>query len=215
MRSKSGKSNLDIVQDYLSGERPFVQVGYTGKKYHNEGEVWKDANGVEWQRKNGRNVKISKSQGDIIREAMGERKCKCGMSVKWGNKYDQVFFAKTGMCQDCLIEYETKLRIAGIYHLYEACKVYSNQIGFLKDAKAKIEETIEYFSKNDGTIEILCNSEGFREKFHGTNKETILENAKNDLVEATRLLKAVTKNKNEAKKELKKRAAEFKIKVYV
>ncbi len=28
MKRASGKSNLSIVQDYLSGDRPFVQVGY-------------------------------------------------------------------------------------------------------------------------------------------------------------------------------------------
>ena len=213
---KTGKSNIDILKDYVAGERPFVQLGYTGdtNKYHREGDVWTDSNGIEWQRKNGRNVKLTKSQADIIQDAIGRQKCKCGLEIKWGNKFDKSFFAKTGMCQDCLIDYEHKLHLAGIFGLYERWKICSNQVGYLKDIKAKILETIEYFSKTDGSIEILCNSEGFTEKFQGTNKEVILENAKKDLKECNKLLQVITKQKNEAKKELKKRAAEFKIKIY-
>ena len=53
-------------------------------------------------------------------------------------------------------------------------------MGFLKDVQAKIKEVISYFNKGDTRVEILCNSDGFREKFHGTNKDKILEVISND-----------------------------------
>lgn len=213
---KTGKSNIDIVKDYLAGDRPFVQIGYVGdtNKYRTDGEVWKDGSGIEWQRKNGRNVRLSKSQADIIREAIGRQKCKCGLEIRWGNKFDKIFFAKTGMCQDCLIDYEHKLHLAGIFGIYERWKIVGNQMGLLRDIKAKLLETVDYFSKTDGSIEILCNSEGFLEKFHGTNKEKILSDAKNDLKECNKLLRILGKEKTSVKKELKRHAAEFKIKIY-
>jgi len=218
MKHCSNKSNIEIVKDYLAGNRPFTQISFhvsDVNKHRREGEKWKDNDGIEWQLKGGRSIRLTKTQSDMIREAIGDRKCKCGLSIKWGNKFDQKLYGKTGMCQDCLADYETKLVIAGVFPLYEYCKVLSNQAGFLKDVLEKLKETIDYFNKNDGTVQLLCNSEGFLEKFHGTNKEKILEDAKRDLIEARKLLKVVMKNKREAKKELKTKASEFKLKVYV
>lgn len=217
MKKGTGKSNIDIVKDYLAGERPFVQVGYTGDahKHRNEGEKWKDSDGIEWHKKDGKVIKLTKTQGDIIREAIGNRKCKCGLEVRWGNKFDQLFFSKTGMCQDCIIEYESRLRVVGLYPAYETYKIVSNEIGFLKDAKAKLKEVIDYFSKNSAEIEVLCNSEGFIEKFHGTNKEQILKDAKTDLKLVSKRITELTKIKDEAKKDLTTRAAELKIELYV
>jgi len=214
---KTSKSNIDVVKDYLSGNRPYVQIGYTGdiNKYRQEGETWVDSDGIEWYRKNNHNVKLTKTQADVIREAIGKQKCKCGLEIKWGTNFDRLFFIKTGMCQDCLIDYEHKLRLVGAYPLYEKCKVFSNQIGCLKDIKAKLLETIDYFSNGDGSIEILCNSEGFREKFHGTNKEQILADAKRDLKDCNKWLRVLTKERNDAKRELKKKASEFKLEIYV
>lgn len=217
MKRCKNKTNISIVKDYLAGIHPSPMVGYIGdkNKYHKDGDVWKDGNGIEWQRKGNKTIRLTKTQADVVREAIGKSKCKCGLDIRWGNKFDTLFFAKTGMCQDCLVEYEHKLRAVGIYPLYEAYKIYSNQLSMLHDAKSKLEETIEYFSKNDGSIEILCNSDGFRERFHGTNKEVILENAARDLNEANTLITKVTENKKIVKKNLTSMAKEYKIKVYV
>lgn len=211
------KSNIEIVRDYLNGDRPVLVFGYTGdkNKHRSEGETWSDNNGVEWQRKDGKNVRLTKSQADTIRDAIGKQTCKCGLEIKWGNKFDRLFFAKTGMCQDCLIDYETRLRIAGVYPIYEKYKVLSNQLGFLEDIKAKLLETIDYFKTSDGNIELLCNSEGFMEKFHGTNKDKILDDAKKDLKECRKLIKVVLSERTKTKKELKIQASQFKIKLYV
>ena len=52
MKRAQGKSNIDIIKGYVAGERPFLQVGYTGDadKYiiRKEGETWTDASGKQW-----------------------------------------------------------------------------------------------------------------------------------------------------------------------
>ena len=68
MKRAKNKSNIDILRDYVAGERPFIQVGYTGEKnkYRKDGDKWKDKNGIEWERKNGQNVRLTKSQADLL-----------------------------------------------------------------------------------------------------------------------------------------------------
>lgn len=210
-------SNIDIVRAYLDGNRPFVQIGYVGDlmKYRSDGETWEDRNGIKWIRKNGINIKLSKSQGDIIREAIGEKICKCGLNLKWGNKYDNILFNKTGMCQDCLATYETGLMALGLFPLYEQYKLISNELGFLSDFKEKVVETLDYFKNNDTSINILCNSEGHMEKFHGTNSEKIIQEAKEDLKKINVKIKETKKLKSTLKKKLYSKAKEFKFKLYV
>ena len=66
--------------------------------------------------------------------------------------------------------------------------------------KQKIEDSIKYFQTEDGTLQILCNSEGFLEKFKGINTEELLVSAKNDLSEITKLISKTSKDKKKAKK---------------
>ena len=207
-----------MVADYLAGNRPFTQLSMhisEKEKYRKNGEVWEDNDGIEWRRESGKNVRLTKSQSDVIREAIGRQTCKCGLEIRWGNKFDKIFFAKTGMCQDCLVDYEHKLHATGIFPVYEKYKLVLNEIGFFKDIKEKLKETIAFFSNEDTTIEVLCNSEGFMEKFHGTNKEKILSDAKDDYTKVVKHMKELLVLKKELKQEFKKQASKFKIKLYV
>jgi len=212
----SNKSNIDILKDYVAGVRPFVQVGYIGNKnkYRKEGTRWKDSDGIEWERKNGRNVRLTKTQGDFVRELI-KQTCKCGMDIKWGDKMDKKFFYRTGLCADCLIDYETKLRIVGVYPDYERYKVISYELGFIKEARDKVLEVIKYFEENSGDMEMICNSEGFIERWKNTNGTEILENAKKDLALAKKRIALVTKAKNEAKKKYIAGAKKYKLETYV
>jgi hypothetical protein len=70
------KKNIEIVQDYLKGERPIIQVGYTGDmdKYiiRKVGERWTDAGGKEWEQKDYGPVAVTRVS-DIIREEMAQK----------------------------------------------------------------------------------------------------------------------------------------------
>lgn len=196
-----GKTNLEIVQSYLNGERPFLQFGYTPKPPPTQrklGEQWTDVHGITWEQKNGFKVQINK-QADLIRQASSQ-KCKCGQNIQYGNRLDNKFFIKTGKCFDCIIKEETEYRVLGVYGFYEQFKLLSNYLGYLKDLKQKINDSIRYFQSEDDTLQVLCNSEGYLEKFQGLNTTQLLENAKKDLEEVTQSISIVSKDKQKAKK---------------
>jgi hypothetical protein len=199
--SFKNKSNISIVRDYLAGVRPITQVGYTGKKYIKRkiGERWTDAKGIEWEQKESGPSRFNRV-AELIRETIGLQKCnKCGADVKWGSKHDRLFFRKTGLCEECLINYETKLRILGIYGDYETYKMASNELGATVDLKSKIKETIKYFMAGDTDVTMLCNSEGFTERWKTPNTEEIITNAKKDLEETDRRIDALIKIRDECK----------------
>jgi ribosomal protein S8 len=209
------KSNIDILKDYVAGVRPFVQVGYNGISYKKRaiGDKWTDAKGKDWEQRESGPVTVNRV-ADIVRAAK-EQVCKCGQQIKWGSRSDQRFFNKTEMCENCLITYETKLRILGIYDDYEQYKMLSNELGFLKDARSKIKECLKFFSESSGDVEMVCNSEGFIERWKDINKDQILLDSTRDLKLATKKIAAITKLKKEAKKKYIENAAKYKIETYV
>ena len=79
----------------------------------------------------------------------------------------------------------------------------------------KVLEVIKYFEENSGDMEMICNSEGFIERWKNTNGTEILENAKKDLVLAKKRIALVTKAKNEAKKKYIAGAKKYKLETYV
>jgi hypothetical protein len=211
------KSNLDIVRSYLSGERPWVQIGYTGKKYtkRNVGDRWTDNRGIEWEQKVGGPTRVNK-MAEAIREARGKDVCKkCQKEMRWGDKTDQLFFRKTGLCTDCLITYETNLRILGIHSEYETMKLASNEMGFLKDARDKISETLNFFQQDGGDVTMICNSEGFVERWKNTNREQIIEDAKRDLKLIKKYIANLSKLKNKCKKIYVENAKKYNLEIYV
>jgi hypothetical protein len=211
------KSNIEIIKDYLAGVRPISIFGYTGEvnKHRKEGERWIDSNGVEWERKGERNVCLTKTQGDLIRELTAQKCPKCRQDIRWGTKLDRKFFFRTGLCENCLVDYETKLHIVGIYHDYEMYKLLSYQLGYLKDMREKLKEIVKYFTENAGDVEMICNSEGFTERWKNTNQEKILRGAKNDLKLAHRRIVEITKAIKEAKKKYIEGTSKYKLETYV
>lgn len=193
------KSNIEIVKNYINGQRPFVSVGYTPPNIvRKEGEIWVDASGQKWIQKKGFRTKINE-QADLIRKA-SKRKCNCGQDIEFGNRLDQKFFAKTGKCFDCVIKEETELRILGVYPHYERYKMISNYLGFIKDLRSKIIDSIKYLESEPGTLDVLCNGEGFIEKFRGLNTKELLDEAKKDLKTANETILKVTKDKEKARR---------------
>lgn len=202
MKKASGKSNIQILRDYVDGVRPFTQVGFVGDKhkYRKEGEKWKDKNGIEWERRDGQNVRLTKTQSDLIRELISKnQKCKCGQDIRWGSKLDKYFFTRTGLCENCLITYETNLRILGIYETYERYKLVSYELGRIIEARDKIKEVIKFFDENTGDVEMICNSEGFIERWKNTNTDKIKEDAAKDLAIANERIEKLLKITEEAR----------------
>lgn len=193
MKRATGKSNLDIVQDYLDGVRPFVQVGYTGEndKHRKEGERWTDNNGIQWQKLKGKTIRLTKTQGQIIRDTIADGlDCKiCKAKWKWSTAKDRKMLNRTGACVDCLVDYETKLRILGIYDVYENYRMGMYEMGHLKELRHKITEAIATLQKTGGDVTKLAESE-YDEAivWKNTNKDAQIKSAETDLSNVEELI---------------------------
>lgn len=195
---KIQKSNIEIIKSYVNNERPFVTVGYVPPNIQRkEGEVWTDNDGKKWTQKNGYKSPVHE-QTELIRTQI-QQKCKCGQNIKYGTRLDEKFFWKTGKCFDCIIKEETRLRILGVFPQYENYKLISNYLGNLEDIKRQIQDSIRYLKNEDGELKIVCNSEGFLEKFTGLNTTELLIAARKDLKEINGLIKKIRVEKRKIK----------------
>lgn len=186
-RSKTGMSNIDIVKNYLSGTRPFLQIGYTDDlKERKDGEMWQSANGQTWIFKDGVKKAISKPTKfiDLVRLQCGD--CKKNMKL-FNNRLDDKIFPKTGRCIDCQIKFEDNLKRLGKYDVYEKLKIFNNQKSFCVSLKDKLEETIRYLESSDNKIKYM-NEDGSQEYWTDTNREKILDGARKELKECLQAL---------------------------
>jgi hypothetical protein len=187
MKKASGKSNIEIVKDYLAGERPFVQVGYEppAEQKHKDGDVWTDKNGIEWIQIGA--SRISKKLYDT--KEMTRQVCSvCNRDVAWSNNNNDVkFFNKTGKCYDCVVEEEHRMRLDGTFEIYEKIKVIKNQRSFLKDLKEKIEESIKWSQNKSNKIEYI-NEDGSKDTWTDLSRDGFITEAENDLLEVNKSL---------------------------
>jgi len=181
MKKASGKSNLSIVRDYLDGNRPFIQVGYTPDSdfaSRKDGEIWIDVNGRKWIKKNGFKKAVNNVKASVV-DAI-KQVCKdCSMEIKWGNKYDQIFFNKTGRCQDCVAKFGSKLRLEGKFKDYENKKILQNQLSQARDFRTKVQESFDFVSSHEKIS--FPNGDGTLDEWTIERRDTILKDLKNDL----------------------------------
>jgi transcription elongation factor Elf1 len=182
MKKASGKSNLSIVKDYLSGERPFTTVGYdpnleNGKR--KEGEEWEDSQGYKWVWKHGYKKSVSK-RATII----NEKRCKtCNMDVRWGNYLDDRVWPKTTMCYDCFTKFQTDLKLMGMFEVYNELHDLKNERSILEEYKRKFEESQKFCQENQGKPVEFLEEDGSFERWEGNQDYTkILVDVTTDLV---------------------------------
>ena len=184
------KSNIEIVKDYLNGERPLTVVGYAApaEQKHSVGERWTDSRGREWEQKENGPVRVTKVI-DIVRAEFDDRCSDCGCEIRWGSRHDRKFFNKTGKCFDCLIKEETDLRIKGQYVLYERKKILNNQRTYLLDIRAKLREAFD-FTKEHKELTYV-NSNGFVERWENNARDDLLKNIRKDFIACLKAIREV------------------------
>lgn len=190
MKKAKGKSNIDIIRGYLSGERPFVQVGWDGDiSDKKEGEIWEDSSGKTWIKKNGYKKRINKL-GKVDSDSLKKLCSVCGADVRWGNYLDDKIYPKTGRCYECNIEFESKLKVKNEFEKYEKIKVLKNQLGKCLDFKMKLEETLS-FLKNSGEDIVYLNEDGSKEVWKDTTRSTVISDAENDYKECVAAIERI------------------------
>jgi hypothetical protein len=201
------KKNIDIVQDYLNGERPIIQVGYRGDmdKYiiRKVGERWTDASGKEWEQKNYGPVAVTRVS-DIIREEMNEKCVCCKKEIRWGTRQDRKMYYRTKKCLDCVVEEETQLKIKGKYKLYETKKLIENELSYLNDIRHKLKESKDYLESEDSKTLTWANSTGMVEEWSNEARGELLESVKKDFVTCLKKIKAAEKELKKANDEINK-----------
>ena len=173
--------NVQDVKKLLAGEHDSqnrVQVGYGGEKSEDTetrkvGDKWFDSDGNEWEQKNGYKVKLGKQWQQELHEYLTQFKncpketCTCSMPKRLDEKMRRIH----GMCFDCVIDMEHKIRLEGKWDEYEKRKVKENALAWLTEAERDKNVVAEELSKLD-----FANSFGDAEKWNvPVTKEELLE----------------------------------------
>lgn len=156
------------------------------------GETWVDAEGKEWEQKEG--YKITVSQMDEVRQYL-DKLSNCQSeecdTIKYSNA-DKKIIRKTGMCVTCLRKFEQGLKDDGTYPFYEDYKITNNQLSYVIDLKAQFEEGLRAVSQ---TMEFI-NEDGTIQKWHyDIDVEKVKEDLQNDIDGATEAIEALLERK--------------------
>lgn len=183
---------IDSIQDVkklLDGKHESqnkIAVGYIGEKTENDkdrkiGDKWFDEDGNEWEQKNGYKVKLGKEWQQELHNYLNtfqncpKETCTCGMP----KKIDEKMKAIHGMCFDCVIDMEHKIRLEGKWDEYEKRKVKENAIAWLKEAEKDKDAIANELSRMEFT-----NDFGDNEKWKTPlNKEELLEKIEKEFAE--------------------------------
>jgi hypothetical protein len=181
--------SLDDVKKLLAGEHDSqnkVTVGYTEEDKESNvsrkiGDKWFDSDGNEWEQRNGYTIKLGKVWQQELHEYLNsfpncpKETCTCGIPKKLDQKMKRIH----GMCFDCVIDMEHKIRLEGKWDEYEKIKVKQNALAWLKEAEKDKDMIASELSRMEFT-----NDFGDNEKWKTPlNKEELLKKIENEFEE--------------------------------
>jgi hypothetical protein len=154
-----------------------IQVGYGGetndKPIRKVGDKWTDSDGNEWEQKEGYSMKLGKEWQKELHHYLNsfskcpKETCTCTMPKRMDEKMRMIH----GMCFDCVIDMEHKIRLEGKWDEYEREKMKENALSWLAEAEKDKNLIAEELSKVE-----FANSFGDSEKWSsGITKEQILQ----------------------------------------
>lgn len=180
--------NIKAVRELVDGTHKIQNrtvVGWEGDKEYKireVGEVWeeKDATGKTvcwwtqmdgWRRRSNVDPQIQSAlqeAKDYVNSFPNCQKEVCTCTNP--NRIDIKFRQKTGMCEDCVMSMETKLKIAGKFNEYAINKMKANAESFFNSADVEVRQFKESFDKS---LSYLENSLGAVETWEVPNPEAI------------------------------------------
>jgi hypothetical protein len=174
--------NIKAIQQMLDGEHRFQTkktVGFSDTESEREkskqrliGEVWEETDPVTGivtviEQRDGFRIKKSKNtdvlQGvrDYIRSFPNCQKETC--TCVQPNHLDEKMRKLNGMCFDCTIEFEHKLKISGEFNEYAQQKIKNNAIAWLAQAEQEVELLKQVYTE---TSKVVTNADGLTETIH-------------------------------------------------
>lgn len=181
--------SLQDVKKLLAGEHDSqqkVQVGYNATNKEDTeirqvGDKWFDADGNEWEQKNGYKVKLGKVWQQELHKYLNtftncpKETCTCGMPKRLDEKMRRIH----GMCFDCVVDMEHKIRLEGKWDEYENRKVKENAIAWLEEAEKDKNLIADELSRME-----FSNDFGDIEKWKTSiNKDELLEKIEKEFEE--------------------------------
>ena len=167
--------NIKAVKQMIAGTHKFQTKkthGFTDAKQKAEknqkrkvGDIWEEKIGntlYTIEQKEGFRVKKPKNSVSAeVREYLSSYpNCKKDCCKTSYNYLDEKMRVIHGMCYDCVIEMEHKLRLEGKYEAYEQEKIRNNKLAWLKKAEKDVEhlkkaytESHQYVTNADGLLE--------------------------------------------------------------
>lgn len=183
--------NIKAINQMLRGEhrtQTRKTIGFSDSETTAErnkkreiGEIWeeKDAHGniIYWEQKNGYKTKSSvhpdvKKELDKVNAYLSsfpncqKEVCTCMNPTSLDKKFRRLM----GMCEDCLVSMETKLKIQGKFNQYALDKMKSNAQSFFEQADKEVE-IIKESLKN---VSFVNSVEGDVEKWTTDNQEALI-----------------------------------------
>jgi hypothetical protein len=183
LKKEFQKRDVQRIRNLLSGNQgdaTQTQVGYTTKHIdHSEGDVWEEF-GRKWTMKNG--IKMSVTKLDRAKNAsFVPLLCpKCSQPMK--TDYDKKMFYIHNQCLDCVIKFETQLKIEGKYQEYEDKIVKDNANFALDEFVNGFDSFLDAMESNNGFV----TEQGDIEDWHvkALDKQKIREQVMKDVEEA-------------------------------
>jgi bacterioferritin-associated ferredoxin len=168
------------------GDSSETQIGYNKKiKKYTEGDIWVE-NKKTWTIKNG--IKQTISKLDKIRKETFMPLCcpKCGNVMK--KRLDKPNYRIHKKCHDCVIEFEHKLKIKGLYDKYVKVLKVNNNLEYLNEIESYLLDAVN--KSNNGYV----SEDGVIERWvGGVDKKEMTKQIAN----------AAKKTRNKLKKEIK------------
>jgi len=189
-----------VKGEHSSQNKIQVTVGdeYKPTITRNVGDKWTDEDGNEWEQKQGYAVKLGKEwQQELHNDLHSFPKCpKETCTCTLPKRNDTKMRAIHGMCFDCVIDMEHKLRITGKFKEYEKEKLKRNAMAWLDEAEKEKEILADTLSRLEFTNEF-----GDIEKWNThVNKEELLDKISQQFEQFKKefLEKMETRNENDA-----------------
>jgi hypothetical protein len=158
LKKEFSQSTVQRMRNIISnkaGDRTQIQTGWEKHKQdYQEGDIWEDS-GKTWTIKNGIKQTITKLDNlkKLVVLPLTCPNCKTPFKVHDANKK---MYSIHGMCLNCVVEKETKLKIEGKYQEYEKSILNQNKNASLEEFEMGLEAWMnenESFVTEAGDVE--------------------------------------------------------------
>jgi hypothetical protein len=158
LKKEFAKKDVQRLRNLVQGkygEKTHSSVGFSKtEEFHSEGDIW-ESDGRTWTIKNG--IKQNVTKLDKAKKAHSMPLLCPNCSKVMNGKHDKSFYNIHKKCYNCVVEFETELKISGKWEEYEK-NIHNDEIDnkikeFKLWVKDRLDQSNDSFISEDGDIE--------------------------------------------------------------